>query len=99
MHRTAVYLMAILAGCAFLYMVKLMHDMTGYIGRMSDQVTTMSQDMGLMRTQMESLTAEVAAMRTGVDTMAGVVRSSGEQFERLNPMDMMQRMMVPGQRR
>ena len=99
MHRIAVYLMAIVSGCAFLFMVKLMYDMTNHMGRMADQVAAMSTDMGRMRSQMETLTTEVSAIRVGVDTMSRVVRTSGEQIERLNPMDMMQQMMRPGERR
>jgi hypothetical protein len=107
MQRILVYLMAGVAGAAFLLMVKLMYDMTEHMGRMTGQVAAMSADLGRMRGQMESLTADVAGMRqsvaalsddvggirSGVETMAGVVRTSGEQIQKLNPMDMLQQIM------
>jgi hypothetical protein len=112
MQRTLLYLAAGLGGAAFLLMVKLMYDMTNHMGRMTDQVAAMSADLGRMRGQMETLTTDVAHMResvamlstdvagirTGVATMAGVVRTSGEQIKKLNPMDMMQQVLPPGAR-
>jgi hypothetical protein len=112
MNRLVIYLMAIIGGAAFLFMVKLMYDMTIHMSRMTDQVTVMSADLGRMRGHMGTLTAdvsgigasvkdlaaEVSEMRAGVDTMAGVVRTTGEQMESLNPLEMMQQMMQPGRR-
>jgi hypothetical protein len=110
MHRVSLYLFAVLGGAAFLFMVKLMYDMTGHMARMTDQVAAMSADLGRMRGQMETLTADVSGMRgsvaglsedvegirAGVETMAGVVRTSGEQIKRLNPMEMLQQILPPG---
>lgn len=114
MQRAHIYLMAILGGGAFLFMVKLMYDMTGHMARMTDQVTVMSTDMGLMRSYMETLVEQVAGIETSVRNMeplaadvhgirenvgkmTGIIHKGGEQMERLNPMQMMEQMMSPGQ--
>ena len=116
MHRALVYLMAILGGGAFLFMVKLMYDMTGHMAQMTDHVAVMSTDMGQMRSQMETLVeqvtgietsvrnmeplaADVHGIRENVGEMTGVLHKGGEQMERLNPMQMMEQMMPPGQHR
>ena len=116
MHRALVYLMAILGGGAFLFMVKLMYDMTGHMAQMNDHVAVMSTDMGQMRSQMETLVeqvtgieasvrnmkplaADVHGIRESVGEMTGVLHKGGEQMERLNPMQMMEQMMAPGQQR
>lgn len=114
MQRTLVYLMVILGGGAFLFMVKLMHDMTGHMAQMTDHVAVMSTDMGQMRSQMEMLVeqvvgietsvrhmeplaADVHGIRKNVGEMTGIIHKGGEQMERLNPMQMMEQMMAPGQ--
>lgn len=116
MNRALVYFGAILGGAAFLFMVKLMYDMSGHMARMTDQVISMSTDMGQMSSQMETLVeqvtgirdsvrymlplaADVQGMRENVAAMAGVIHKGGEQIERLNPMQMMEQMVVPGQTR
>jgi hypothetical protein len=112
MQRFALYLAAAVGGAAFLVMVKLMYDMTSHMGQMTGQVSAISADLGRMRGQMETLTGDVAGMResvaslatdvsgmrAGVESMAGVVRSGSEQIEKLNPMDMLQRVLPPGGR-
>jgi hypothetical protein len=115
MQRFLIPLAALIGGAAFLFMVKLMYDMTGHMARMTDQVSLMSADLGRMRGQMETLVsqvggiersvgsmgplaADVRGIRENVGAMAGVVQNTGEQIERINPMDMMQQI-VPGQRR
>jgi len=114
MQRPLIYAVALLGGAAFLFMVKLMHDMTGHMARMTEQVTTMSSDMGQMRSQMGTLVeqvtgiresvrymlplaADVQGMRENVAAMAGIIHKGGEQIERLNPMQMMEQMIPPGQ--
>lgn len=114
MQRALTYLMAVLGGAAFLFMVKLMHDMTGHMARMTEQVAVMSSDMGQMRAQMGTLVeqvtgiresvrymlplaADVQGMRENVAAMAGVIHKGGEQIERLNPMQMMEQLITPGQ--
>ena len=116
MQRIFIYLAAIIGAAAFLGMLKLMHDMTGHMARMTDQVAAMSTDMGRMRGQMDQLVAEVTGirasvsrmdalsedvhgMRLSIDALAGVVQSSGEQIQRINPMGIMNQMTPPAQRR
>jgi hypothetical protein len=114
MQRALIYLMAILGGGAFLFMVKLMHDMTGHMAQMTNHVAVMSTDMGPMRSQMETLVEQVTGIETSVRNMeplatdvhgirenvgkmTGVLHKGGEQMQRLNPMQMMEQMMAPGQ--
>ncbi len=114
MQRALVYLMIILGGGAFLFMVKLMYDMTGHMAQMTDHVAVMSADMGQMRSQMGKLTEQVVGIETSVRNMkplaedvhgirenvgkmTGILHKGGEQMERLNPVQMMEQMMTPGQ--
>jgi hypothetical protein len=70
MQRPIVYIAAALGGVAFLFMVKLMYDMTGHMGKMTDQVALMSADLGRMRSQMETLVGQVGGIQQGVRYMA-----------------------------
>jgi hypothetical protein len=114
MQRAIIYLGVVLGGAAFLFMVKLMYDMTAHMERMTDQVTVMTGDMGRMSGQMETmveqvtgiresvrymlpLAADVQGMRKNVAAMAGVIHEGGQQIERLNPMQMMEEIVAPGQ--
>ena len=116
MQRALVYFMAILGGAAFLFMVKLMHDMTGHMAHMTEHVAVMSADMGQMRSHMatlveqvigietsvknmEPLAIDVQGIRENVGKMTGILYKGGEQMERLNPVQMMEQMMAPGQQR
>ncbi|MCU0972183.1 MAG: hypothetical protein MUF57_10545 [Gammaproteobacteria bacterium] len=90
MKTAATYLFAALAGAAFLYMVKLMHDMTGHVGRMSDQVEVMTGHVGRMR-------ADVRGMHESMNRMTGVVQRGSQQIEQFNPMEMMKQI-APAQR-
>ena len=69
MHRAFVYFMAILGGAAFLFMVKLMYDMTGHMARMTDHVAVMSNDRGRMRSHMETRVLQVAGIEISVSQM------------------------------
>lgn len=82
-HKTAVYVLAMLAGAAFLFLVKLMYDMSVQMARMTEQVTVMTGQMG-------KLVEDVHGMREGVDRMSGVIQRGGQQLQQLNPMEMMQ---------
>ena len=111
-NMTRYDLMAIVGGCAFLFMVKLLYDMTGHMERMTGLIAGMAGDMNrmsvhidhlagdvsAMRESMQGLQADMAGMRQSVETMAKVVRSGGEQIERMNPTDLLQQMMSPGRR-
>jgi hypothetical protein len=85
MKSAVTYLFAALGGAAFLFMVKLMHDMTGHVGRMSDQVA-------LMAGQMQMLTADVRGMHESMNRMTGVVQRGSQQIEQFNPMELMKQM-------
>jgi uncharacterized coiled-coil protein SlyX len=116
MKKIAVSVAVLLGAGAFLWMVKLMDDMTGHMARMTDQVADMTMDMGRMQAQMKILVEQVSGIQTSVrsmaplaedvhglresvDSMAGVIHRSGEQIERLNPLELMQQMVPPRQTR
>ena len=85
--RLLVLLAALLAGAAFLYTVKLMHDMTGHMGAMSSHITSMAEDMRSMRTDMGSLARDVSDMANQVRTlpaMAEDLRRMREGMEQLS---------------
>ena len=69
MQRVIIYLGVIIGGAAFLFMVKLMYDMTGHMARMSDQVAVMSSDMAQMRSQMGAMVEQVTGIRESVRYM------------------------------
>jgi len=106
---------ALVAGAAFLYMVKLMHDMTAHMGTMTAHVATMAQDMGSMRADMHDLARNVASIADQVRTLPAMaadlqrMRQGMEQLsgvvgrgtERMEQMNPMGviQQMVPGTRR
>ena len=115
MQKTLIYILVLVGGAAFLGMVKLMYDMTGHMARMTDQVASCPRTWDVcanrwkhwwsrspvsrQRAAHGPLAEDVHGMRENVGTMTGVLHRGGEQIERLNPMEMMQQMMAPGQRR
>jgi hypothetical protein len=81
---------------AFVFLVKLMHDMTVQMTVMTGQVTRMADQMTVMNANIQAMGQDVRGMREGMDRMAGVVQRGSQQIEQLNPMEMM-RGVVPGQ--
>jgi len=78
---------ALLAGAAFLYMVKLMHDMTAHMGAMTSHVASMAQDMRTMRADMGTLARDVSEIAAQVHTlpaMAEDMRHMREGMEQLS---------------
>ena len=72
------------------------------MGRMREQMETLVEQVSGIRDSvrhMEPLAEDVHGMRENVGTMTGVIHRGGKQIERLNPAEMMQQMMTPGQRR
>ena len=90
-NKQAAYLLGILGVAGFLFLVKLMYDMTVQMTRMTEQVTIMTEHV-------QTLTAYVHGIRTSVDNMSGILQQSSQQIQQLNPMEMMQGI-VPGQQR
>lgn len=91
MNKQTIYVLGILGAAAFLFLVKLMHDMTIQMTRMTEQVT-------IMTGHVETLSADVHGIRGSVDNMSGVLQQSSRQIQQLNPLEMMQGI-VPGQQR
>jgi hypothetical protein len=69
MQRAILYLGAAVGGAAFLFMVKLMYEMTGHMARMTEQVALMSTDMTQLRAQMGTMTEQVTGIRESVRSM------------------------------
>ena len=92
-----------IAGVAvFLFLVKLMYDMTVQMTRMTEQVTVMTGQVTAMTGYMERMAGEVSGiredvngMRRSVEGVSGVMQKGREQIQKLNPMEMMQGI-VPG---
>jgi len=115
MPPLAMIAVAILAGAAFLYMVKLMHDISLNVGVMAVEMTSMSANMDRMRADMSSLAADVSDMGQQVRTLPAMAedmqqmrvaidRLSGivggsEQIQQMNPMGVIQQMIPSGERR
>ena len=109
--RLALFAAVLMGGAAFLYMVKLMHDMTFHISQMTTDISAMSANMGKMQTDMASLARDVGDMRQQVASLPGIAadmqqmrqsmgRMSGlfggsEPLRQANPVEMMQQL-VPG---
>jgi hypothetical protein len=115
MPSLAVIAVAILAGAAFLYMVKLMHDISLNVGVMAVEMTSMSANMDRMRADMSSLAADVSDMGQQVRTLPAMAEDmqqmrvaidrlsgivgGGEQIQQMNPMGVIQQMIPSGERR
>lgn len=113
--RLALFAAVLMGGAAFLYMVKLMHDMTFHISQMTTDISAMSANMGKMQTDMASLARDVGDMRQQVASLPGIAadmqqmrqsmgRMSGlfggsEPLRQANPVEMMQQLMPGADRR
>ena len=72
------------------------------MGRMREQMGTLVNQVSGIRDSvqnMKPLADDVHGIRENVGAMTDVIHSGGEQIERLNPMEMMQKMMAPDQGR
>lgn len=76
--------------------------MSADMGRMRANMETLVEQVSLIAASvghMPELANDVRGIRESVGGMAGVIHRSGEQIERLNPMELMQQMLPSGQRR
>jgi uncharacterized protein YoxC len=83
-----------------------MAGMTDHVARMSADMGRMTSHMDTLVTEvstikdsvrfMAPMAADIQGLRESVGSMAGVIHKSGEQIERLNPMQMMEQMITPG---
>jgi hypothetical protein len=76
--------------------------MSSQVKRMGDQMEKLTEQVSGIRGSVEHmgpLAEDIHAIREDVGTMTGVIHRGGEQIERLNPMDMMQQMLGPEQKR
>jgi hypothetical protein len=84
MQRATLYLAAIVGGAAFLFMVKLMYDMTLNMALMTQHVGAMATELVRMRAQMGTLVRQVAGIEKSVGqvpTMAADVRGMRESMQ------------------
>ena len=77
-----IYPVAVIAMIAFLFLIKLMYDMSVQMTRMTDQVS-------MMNGHMNNMVEEVRAMRTSVDQMSFAFQKGGQQMQQMNPMNIM----------
>jgi hypothetical protein len=86
---TAAVLFVTVAGGALFYrMVGQLETMTVLMGKMTDQVASMSQEMTAIRVSMEK-------MEGHMERLGNSFGQGAQQMERVNPMRMMDRM-LPG---
>ena len=113
--RLALFVAVLVGGAAFLYMVKLMHDMTFHISQMTTEISAMSANMGKMQTDMASLARDVGDMRLQVASLPGMAADmqqmrlamgrmsglfgGGETLRQANPIEIMQQLVPGGDRR
>jgi len=98
-NRLLFALGGVVALAAFLFMVKLMHDMTVQMAAMTDQVGHMAEQVTQMNANVQAMGTDVRGMRQSMERMAGIVQRGGqqlEQIEQLTPLEMM-RGVMPGQ--
>ena len=98
-NRLLVALAGAVALGAFVFMVKLMHDMTAQIAVMAEHVGRMAEQVTQMNANVAGMGTEVHGMRQSMERMSGIVQRGGqqlEQIEQLNPMEVM-RGVIPGQ--
>lgn len=109
--RLTLFAAVLIGGAAFLYMVKLMHDMTSHISQMTTEISAMSNNMGKMQTDIASLARDVGDMRQQVASLPGMAADmqqmrvtmgrmsglfgGGETLRQANPVEIMQQL-VPG---
>jgi len=103
-------LVGLLAAAAFAFLLKLMHDMSQSVGRMTEDIAGMAADMHRMggdigalsgqvagiRVGVDGMVSDVRGMRASVDRMSAVIQSGGKQIEQINPMGVMQQLMPSG---
>lgn len=94
-------LAAAVAGGAFF--AQLMSRMLDYMGHMTAHVEALGQDVRSMTAAVQSMSAEVSRMQgtlvqlhTSVARMDQAIYRGSEQFQRMNPMDIIQQAMPPG---
>jgi uncharacterized protein YoxC len=98
-NRLLVALAGAVALGAFVFMVKLMHDMTAQIAVMTEHVGRMAEQVTQMNVNVAGMGTEVHGMRQSMERMSGIVQRGGqqlEQIEQLSPLEMM-RGVIPGQ--
>jgi hypothetical protein len=85
--RIALLAGVLLGAACFVYMVKLMHDISMNVGLMAREMASMSADMHQMRSDMTSLAQDVGAMRQQVATLPAIAEDMGSMrtsMERLS---------------
>jgi hypothetical protein len=81
----ALLLVMVAGGALFYRMVGQLEIMTVLMGKMTDQVASMSQDMTAIRASMEK-------MEGHMERLGSSFGQGAQQMERVNPMRMMERM-------
>ena len=81
-NHKIIYPAAAIAMVAFLFLIKLMYDMSVQMTRMTDQIT-------LMNGHMQEMVTDMRGMRTSVDQMSLAFKQGGQQMQQMNPLNMM----------
>jgi hypothetical protein len=93
--KTVTVLLGI-GGIAFgVLLLKLMYDINLNMVSMNEHIGALSRDVAAMRAGVDGMAQSVASMDQTMQGMGGAISQGSEQFQRLNPMEMMKQA-VPG---
>ena len=104
LHLDAPLLITLIAAAvlAAVVLVRFMYDMSTAMREMTGYVGSLSRDVSSMNTSMAQMSLEVASMNQSIQRIEGSMRGMGqaisqgsEQFQQWNPADMMKQV-VPG---
>lgn len=85
-----------IGGAAFgAVLLKLMYDINLNMVSMNEHIGALSRDVASMRVGVGEMARSVASMDQTMQGMGGAISQGSEQFQRLNPMEMMKQA-VPG---
>jgi hypothetical protein len=90
-------LILVAAGIVALIFVKLMFDMSNSMTEMTGYIRSLSEDVSAMQNDMQVMNQSMIRMEQSIAGFGRAFTPAGQQFQQLNPADMMQQVM-PGTR-
>ncbi|MBT8127494.1 MAG: hypothetical protein HKP12_12290 [Gammaproteobacteria bacterium] len=83
-------LIMISAGVIALFFVKLMSDMSDSMEEMTGSIRAIAQDVSEMQRDMHSMNESMQRMERSIHGFGKAFSPAGQQFQQMNPNDMMQ---------
>lgn len=90
-------LILVAAGIVALIFVKLMFDMSNSMTEMTGYIRSLSEDVSAMQKDMHVMNQSIIRMEKSIEGFGRAFTPASQQFQQLNPADMMQQVM-PGTR-